>query len=96
MVPIRSGREHNGQRIRGMGAGFYAVPTLKITFPDGNRDLALDYRSHTIQNNVLRISLKDIQRGVVVELSYEMDPSTGALTRSARIENDTKASFTIE
>jgi alpha-galactosidase len=80
----------------GWGGGLYAVPDLKISFPDGNRDLALHYLSHTIRENTLTIKVKDIERDVIVDLIYEMDPATGVLARSARIENHTKEPLTIE
>jgi alpha-galactosidase len=84
------------QEFAGWGSGLVVVPNLKITFPDGNRDLVLHYVSHTIQNNTLNIMLKDISRDVVVDLIYRMDEETGVLARSARIENRTKLPFTIE
>ena len=84
------------QEFAGWGGGLVVVPNLKITFPDGNRDLVLHYISHTIQNNTLSITLKDISRDVVVDLIYQMDEATGVLARSARIENRTKLPFTIE
>jgi alpha-galactosidase len=80
----------------GWGGGLVVVPDLKISFPDGNRDLALHYLSHTIQDDTLTITLKDISRDVVVNLIYEMDRETGILARSARVENQTKQPFTIE
>jgi len=80
----------------GWGSGLYVVPDLKVTFPDGNRDLVLHYSSHSIRGNTLTIKVKDIQREVIVDLAYEMDSSTGVLARSARIENHTKEPFTIE
>ena len=84
------------QEFVGWGGGLYVVPDLKITFPDGNRDLVLHYVSHAIQGNTLTITLKDIERDVVVQLQYEVDGDTGILARSARIENNTKQPFTIE
>lgn len=84
------------QEFTGWGGGLVVVPDLKITFPDGNRDLALDYVSHTIHNNALTVVVKDISRDVFVELQYEIDPETGVLARSARVENRTHESFTIE
>lgn len=84
------------QEFVAWGGGVYAVPDLKVTFPDGNRDLVLHYISHTIDGNVLSIVLKDIQRNVVVTIRYEIDAATGVLARSARIENRTDAPFTIE
>jgi alpha-galactosidase len=80
----------------GWGSGLYVVPDLKVSFPDGNRDLVLHYLSHTILGSLLTIKLKDIERDVIVDLLYEMDPATGVLARSAQIENHTKMSFTIE
>jgi alpha-galactosidase len=84
------------QEFAGWGGGMYVVPDLKITFPDGNRDLVLHYLSHTIEGNALTITMKDIQRDVQVKLRYEIDPATGVLARSARIENHTDESFNIE
>lgn len=80
----------------GWGSGLYVVPNLKVSFPDGNRDLVLHYLSHTIRANSLTIKLKDIERAVIVDLVYEMDPATGVLARSARIENHSKEHFMIE
>ncbi|WP_449506064.1 alpha-galactosidase [Edaphobacter bradus] len=84
------------QEYVGWGGGLYVEPDLKITFPDGNRDLALKYVSHTISYRSLAIVMKDISREVYVTLSYEVDAETGILRRSATIENRTAAPFTIE
>lgn len=80
----------------GWGGGLYLEPDLKITFPDGNRDLVLHYVSHTIEGNRLSIVLKDISRAVYVTLHYEADGETGILRRSAEIENRTPAPLTVE
>ena len=37
------------QEFSGWGGGLVVVPDLKITFPDGNRDLVLHYVSHVIR-----------------------------------------------
>ena len=84
------------QEFAGWGAGLYVEPALKITFPDGNRDLVLHYLSHSIDGDVLTVSLKDIERDVFVNLRYEMDPATGILGRSATIENRTSTPLMIE
>lgn len=84
------------QEFTGWGGGLFVVPNLKITFPDGNRDLVLHYVSYTIRDNTLTVSLKDISRDVAVDLMYRMDEETGVLARSARIENRTNQPFTIE
>ena len=35
------------QEYAGWGAGLFIEPALKVTFPDGNRDLVLHYESQT-------------------------------------------------
>jgi alpha-galactosidase len=55
------------QEFAGWGSGLVVVPDLKISFADGNRDLVLHYLSHTIRDNTLTVSLKDIGRDVVVD-----------------------------
>jgi alpha-galactosidase len=84
------------QEFGGWGAGLYMEPALKITFPDGNRDLVLHYVSHKIDADKLSITLKDIQRDVFVYLTYTVDAETGIIGRSAVIENKTDASLVIE
>jgi alpha-galactosidase len=83
------------QEFPGWGAGLYVEPSLKISFPDGNRDLVLHYVSHTISGSVLEVTTKDILRDVFVILKYQIDPATGILGRSASIENRTKEPLTI-
>ncbi|HZL52808.1 MAG TPA: alpha-galactosidase [Terracidiphilus sp.] len=80
----------------GWGGGIFLEPDLKITFPDGNRDLALKYVSSSIKENKLNIVMKDISREVYVTLHYAMDAETGIVRRSAEIENRSDAAFTIE
>lgn len=84
------------QEFTGWGAGLYNTPDLKITFPDGNRDLDLRYVSHSIDDDELKIVMKDISREVLVTLVYRADAATGILERSAIIENKTGTPFTIE
>jgi alpha-galactosidase len=94
----RVGRDHSSfepststvqQEYPGWGAAFYGEPALKLSFPDGNRDLVLRYASHRIEGPQLRVLLRDISRDVRVELRYEIDSETGILARSASIENHT-------
>ena len=84
------------QEFTGWGGGLYHVPDLKITFPDGNRDLVLHYVSHQINGTQLTVVLKDISRPVYVTLTYQMDEATGVLRRTALVENKTDQPFTIE
>lgn len=80
----------------GWGSGLYYTPDLKITFPDGNRDLVLKYVSHAINGDTLTVVMKDISLDVYVTLEYTIDSATGILRRRATVENKTTAPFTIE
>ncbi|HUB90098.1 MAG TPA: alpha-galactosidase [Dyella sp.] len=80
----------------GWGEGLYYEPDLKVTFPDGNRDLVLHYVSNSVHDNVLSVVLKDIERPIIVTLQYEIDPGTGIVRRSALIENRTATPVIVE
>lgn len=80
----------------GWGAGLYVEPALKVSYPDGNRDLILHYVSHVIKGDELTVTLKDIDRELYVELHYVVDDATGILGRSAVIMNKTKTPVMIE
>jgi alpha-galactosidase len=84
------------QEFGGWGGGALPEPALKVTFPDGNRDLVLHYVSYVIQGSDLRITLRDISRDIFVTLKYSMDSTTGILARSATIENRTAAKVMLE
>lgn len=84
------------QEFVGWGGGLVFEPDLKITFPDGNRDLVLQYVSYKIDADQLLVKTKDISREVYVTLQYKMDGETGILRRSAVIENRTGTPLTIE
>lgn len=78
------------QEFAGWGGGLLTEPSLKVTFPDGNRDLVLHYVSHSVEGNKLTIHLRDISRAIDVKLSYCIDAKTGILARSAEITNNTQ------
>ena len=84
------------QEYPAWGAALYSEPALKVSFPDGNRDLVLHYLSHTLSGSHLSVLLKDISRDVRVELRYDIDPDSGILARSARIENHTSKSLSVQ
>jgi alpha-galactosidase len=84
------------QEFVGWGGGVFTEPDLKISFPDGNRDLAMKYVSYSIAGDDLSILMKDISRSVYVTLRYEADGETGILRRSATIENRTGEPLTVE
>ncbi len=85
------------QEYAGWGAGLFTEPALKITFPDGNRDLVLHFVKATQHDSQsLDILLKDISREVYVTLRYSIDADTGILARSASIENRDKLPIVID
>ena len=85
------------QEYAGWGAGLFQEPALKVTFPDGNRDLVLHYLSSSKpDDHSLEVKLKDITRAVTVTLHYSMDPESGILARSATIENGEPKPILIE
>jgi alpha-galactosidase len=84
------------QEYPAWGSAFYTEPALKVSFPDGNRDLVLHYVSHTINDSHVSVLLKDISRDVRVELRYDMDPESGILARSAHIENHTGKPLSVQ
>lgn len=85
------------EEYAGWGAGLYTEPALKVTFPDGNRDLVLHFVNAARKGpQALDVLLKDISREIYVTLHYEMDPETGILGRSAEIENREKQPVMIE
>ena len=84
------------QEFTGSGGALYVEPDLKVTFPDGNRDLVLRYVSNEIHGESLSVVMKDISCDVYVTLNYQMDGETGILRRSAEIENRTEFPLTIE
>ena len=80
----------------GWGGGLYVEPALKVSYPDGNRDLVLHYVSHTIAGDELTVTLKDIDRNLYVALHYTVDDATGIVGRSAVIMNKTETPVMIE
>ncbi|WP_253716957.1 alpha-galactosidase [Sphingomonas sp. AP4-R1] len=74
----------------GFGGGLTTEPALKVTLPDGTRDLELRYVDHRIEAGALIIHLRDITTAIDVHLRYAMDQSTGLVIRSAVVENNTR------
>jgi alpha-galactosidase len=71
-------------------------PGLKVTFPDGNRDLVLHYVSHQLKGSSVDVTLKDVEREVYVVLHYAIDAATGIIARSAEVVNKTGAPLVVE
>jgi len=75
------------QEYPGQGEGLVNDPGIKALFEDGNRDLVLKYRSHSVKGETLIVELADIRRPLTVTLRYTIDPETGVLARSASVRN---------
>ncbi len=75
------------QEYPGQGEGLVNDPGIKTVFADGNRDLVLKYRSHSVHGETLIVELADIRRPLTVTLRYTIDPETGVLARSASVRN---------
>ncbi len=88
--------DDSSQEFAGWGGGLYAEPSLKVTFPDGNRDLVLHFVSHTLKPDGADVVLRDVSRAVEVTLHYTMDQETGIVGRSAEIVNHTAQPVTVE
>jgi alpha-galactosidase len=80
----------------GFGGGLDIEPSLKVSYPDGVRDVELRYVGHTLRENGITVLLKDISRELYVELRFGMDEATGVLSRSAVVENRTRDWVQIE
>jgi alpha-galactosidase len=83
------------QEFAGWGGGLLTEPSLKVTFPDGNRDLVLHYVSHSLDGDELTVHMRDISRAIDVNLRYSIDAETGILRRSAEITNNTTEPVTV-
>jgi alpha-galactosidase len=97
-IPVSFAGEINDteQEFPGWGGGVLDEPALKITFPDGNRDLVLHFQSEKIENGQLLVELRDISRDVFVTLHYKIDADTGILARWATIDNRTNQKVMVE
>ncbi len=97
-TPERSSFDPSQTRIReeypAWGGTRFSEPALKITRADGNRDVVLLYKDHTIENGALTIRLKDIQDDITVSLLYRLH--TGVIEKSTKIENGTKQDLSLE
>lgn len=80
----------------GWGGMRFAVPSLKVTFENGVRDLVLRYASHQVHGNELEIRLKDIQYELFVTLRYRVYPENDIVRKLALIENRTAAPVVVE
>ncbi len=74
----------------------YAEPCVKITQANGNRDVVLNYVSHQINGEDLRITVKDIQTDLMVDLEYRVYPANDVIRKRAVIRNQTAENAVVE
>ncbi|MEO6803715.1 MAG: alpha-galactosidase, partial [Granulicella sp.] len=79
----------------GWGGGLPYEPDLKISFPDGNRSLLLEFADAKVSPDELEITLKDALAPVYVRLFYHVWPQ-GILGRWSRVENRGKDKIIVE
>jgi alpha-galactosidase len=84
------------QEYAGQGEGLVSEPGVKAVFADGNRDLVLKYRRHSVSGETLTVELADISRPLTVTLRYTIDPATGVIARSASVRNGDAKSVRID
>ncbi len=84
------------QEYRGFGGKSGLEPALKVSFPDGTRNLFLRYRAHRIEGERLEIDMTDVSYPIAVTLVYVLRPELDILERYSIIENTGSESFLIE
>ena len=94
------GGKHSHERYAseyvGAGGLFYSEPTLKVQFADGVRDLFLNYKSHEIGKNSLKITLADVYYGIEVDLNYTVFEALDIIARNCVIRNIGSEEIRIE
>lgn len=75
------------QEYTPFGDTMYRECTLKATFSDGCREVALDYDSYTANGNTLSLNFKDRHYPFRVLLNYTVFPDSDIILRSVTVEN---------
>ncbi len=95
--PYEAGRAVINEEYVGWGGLNFVEPCLKLTFPDGVRDLVLKYDSHQIASDTkLFVTLKDAHYPLFVRLGYRVLPDVDLIVRWAEIENRCPESVWLE
>ena len=77
------------------GTGLPYEPAIKVSFPNGNRSLALVFdKAEQHGTDTLEVTLRDISLAVYVHVFYQVYPQ-GVLARWATIENKTDTTMTL-
>jgi alpha-galactosidase len=94
--PFESREGMSTEEYPGWGGMRYTEPCLKVSLADGTRDLVLKYVSYEIHGDTLHIRMKDIQYGLVVDLSYDLYPQHDIIRKYSVIRNQTPQSLVVE
>ncbi len=78
------------------GGALYRENALKCEFCDKTRDVRLVYSSHAVENNALKIILKDSYYKLSVELTYIVHEENDIISRCAVIKNTGENLITLE
>lgn len=92
----KQSHERYASEYVGAGGLFYNEPTLKVEFADGVRDLFLNVRSHTVEDDLLKITLADLYYPIEVELVYRVVEDLDFIVRNCIIKNTGKEEIRIE
>ena len=86
----------DNEEFAGWGGPRYYEAALKVSRPNGDRDLVLKYASHQTRADQLDITLRDIRDPIEVTLHYRVYPAYGIIRRSATVSNKTASVLTVE
>ena len=75
------------QEYAGWGGMYYAEPSLKVRFADGNRDLRLRFQTAEMRENELILNLRDEHYPFEVALHYRVVAEHDLIERWAEIRN---------
>ncbi len=95
--PYEAGRAVINEEYPGWGGLNFVEPCLKVTFPDGVRDVVLKYEGYeTRDDEELVVTLKDEHYPFYVHLFYRVFADVDIIVRWAEIENQCAASVQLE
>ncbi|OPH60282.1 alpha-galactosidase [Paenibacillus ferrarius] len=80
----------------GHGGSSYVEPCLKVRFQDGVRDLKLAYTGFAIEQDTLRVILKDVHYDLIVNLTYKVIHEHDLIERTAEVVNQSDTEVVIE
>lgn len=74
----------------------YKENCLKVAFEDGTRDIVYKYVGHSVEENKLVVTLKDVHYGLEIELHYNVLADVDLIERHTVIRNTSSESIAIE